>query len=204
MAYTDVLAKQFYNLAGTAAPQFGASGQEDLGLSSSYFRNLLGDRASQFQAIAPALAASDASAGASRRQLAQKGTRTGGTAAAQQQSEDAQRQQLMTLLFGARGAGATTLGNLGEAKINAMLNALSTGLTSAQSDINSRRAASAQMWSSLIGAAGGVAGAGLGGMALGKALGGGGGGGQLAGALSTLASNQPQPQMMPIPTTLPY
>ena len=187
MAYTDVLAKQFYNLAGTSAPRFGAGGEGDISQASSYFRNLLGDRSAQGRAIAPALAASRASADAARKELATKGTsRTGGTAAASQQVEDEQRKQLMTLLFGAQGQGAAELGNLGSNQIQAMLNALSTGLTSAQSDINSRRAASAQMWSSLIGAAGGAAGGFLGGL-----------GGRGGGSTSTYT---PSPAPPPPPT----
>jgi hypothetical protein len=50
---------------------------------------------------------------------------------------------------------AENLANIGSTELGHMLNALNIGSSVAQSDINSRRAASASMWSALIGGAAG-------------------------------------------------
>jgi len=172
MAYTDALAKQFYNLAGTSAPRFGAAGEDAMTQASNYFKTLLGgSRGDIMRAIAPANESMRASADAAKKEQARKGTaRTGGTAEANQQVEDEVRKQVATLVGNLQQGAAGQLGSLGEPQIKNMLDTLSTGLSSAQSDINSRRQASAAMWSSLIGGAASLATAPLGGTLLGKVI----------------------------------
>ena len=157
-----------FSTAADAAKSFGTSGKGTLDQVTSYFKNLLGgNRAATMQAVAPAANAARAGADAQKKEQATMGTgRTGGTAAQNQTIDDQVRAAIDNLIAGAAPAAAGALTGIGQADIAAMMNALglgteATGTAGAQisSDINSRRAASAAMWSSLIGGVGDVAGA---------------------------------------------
>jgi len=159
---------QLFGQASDAAKAFGAAGKGTLDQVTQYFKTLLGgNRQATAEAVAPAANAARAGADASKREQAMTGTaRTGGTAAQNQQSEDQVRAQIDNLIAGAAPAAAGALSTIGQADIAAMMQALglgteATGTAGAQisSDINSRRQASAAMWSSLIGGVGDVAGA---------------------------------------------
>lgn len=157
-----------FGMASDTAASFGAKGSHTLDDVNAYFKSLLsGDRTATAEAVAPAANAARSGADAQRKQEADMGTaRTGGNVAANQQREDQVRSQIDNLVAGAKPAAANALGSLGQADINAMMSALglgtqATGTAGEQisADINSRRQASAAMWSSLVGGALGVAGA---------------------------------------------
>lgn len=166
-----------FGQASNAASSFGAKGSSTLDDVTKYFKTLLsGDRTATAEAVAPAANAARAGADASKKQEADMGTsRTGGTVAGNQQREDQVRSQIDTLIGGVKPAAANALGSLGEADVNAMMQALGLGTTATgtagaqiSSDLTARRQASAEMWSSLIGGAVGLATAPLGGSLLGK------------------------------------
>lgn len=157
-----------FSTASDAAKSFGTAGKGTLDQVTQYFKNLLGgDRAATMKAVAPAANAARAGADAQKKEQGTMGTaRTGGTAAANQTTEDQVRSQIDNLIASVAPAAAGALTGIGTADIEAMMRALglgteATGTAGAQisSDINSRRQASAAMWSSLIGGAGDIAGA---------------------------------------------
>lgn len=169
-----------FGFASDASKSFGAKGEHTLDDVGKHFMSLLsGDRQATMTAVAPAANAIQAGSDAAKKQEADMGTgRTGGTVAANQQREDQVRAQIDNLIAGAKPAAAQSLTAIGESDVNAMLNALglgtqATGIAGGQisSDINSRREASAKMWSSLIGGAVSLATAPLGGKAGGTLLG---------------------------------
>ena len=162
---------QLFSTAFDTAKGFGTAGKGTLDQVTKYFQSLLGgNRTAAMQAVAPAANAARDAADVQKKQQASMGTsRTGGTAAQNQQIEDEVRKQVDTLIGNLAPQAAGQLSNLGESEIGAMLNALglgtsATGTAGEQigSDINSRRQASAAMWGALLGGAGDVAGAFLG------------------------------------------
>jgi hypothetical protein len=166
----------FLKSISTTAGQFGSSGPSDIGSVSNFYRTLLGGNRQQImQQAAPAANAAREMADASKREQAKMGTaRTGGTAAGNQQIEDEVRRQIDSIIGQQQAQAAQGLKGVSDTELQTMMNALGIGASTAQSDINSRRAASAQMWDSLIGGAGKILGAGIG---AGWFSGGGGGGG---------------------------
>lgn len=159
---------QLFSTASDAAKGFGASGKGTLDQVTQYFKNLLGgNRTATMQAVAPAANAARAGADAQKKEQATTGTaRTGGTAASNQQVEDQVRAAINNLISGAAPVAAGALTGIGQQDIAAMMQALGLGTQATgeagyqiTSDINSRRAASAAMWSALLGGAGDVAGA---------------------------------------------
>jgi hypothetical protein len=146
-------------LRGTTVPTFTASGTQDIGQAGNFFRTLLGgNRQAIMQQASPAANAAREAADAARREAAARGTaRTGGAAAQSAQSEDEIRKQIDTLIGQQQAGAAQSLAGIGSEELNTMMNALNIGTQAAQSDINSRRAATASMLSSLIGGAANVA-----------------------------------------------
>ena len=160
MASSEDLLKSLFQQGSSAVSSFGASGKQTLDQVSQYFKNLLGSRQSAEQAIAPEANAVRASADAAKKQASEKGTsRTGGDVSHNQMIEDEVRKQISTLLDKSRQEAAGQLGNIGGQELNTMLSALGISTQGVQSDVASQRAASAELWSSLIGGAGKVIGA---------------------------------------------
>lgn len=166
-----------FGQASDTSKGFAKSGGEHIDNVAQFFKSLLsGDRTETAAAVAPAANAAREGVDAQRNQAAEMGTsRTGGDVAANQQREDRLRSEIDTLTGGVKPAAAASLGTLGENEITAMMQALglgtqATGIAgqSIGADINSRREASARMWSSLIGGAVGLATAPLKGTAIGK------------------------------------
>lgn len=149
-----------FGTASNVANQFGAQGSNTLDQVTNYFKSLF-SRQGATQAEAPAINAAKDAETAAKKQEASLGTsRTGGTAAGNQQREDTTRAQIDSLISGAAPAAATALTSIGESDVNAMLNALGIGTSAAGTvgaqttgDINAQRQASAAMWASLIGGA---------------------------------------------------
>lgn len=160
MAYTDQILKQSLGQlstlgSGTLTGQGGA----DIGRAGDYFRTLLGgSRQAIMQQAAPGLNLALDQASAERRAAARGGTaRTGGAASEQAQQQDALQKAFDTLVGQQQAGAADKLTSIGESELKTMMDALNIGGNLAESDINSRRQASAQMWGSLIGGAAGIA-----------------------------------------------
>ena len=160
MAASDTLFTNFLNLSGSTADKFGSAGGSSLDQASKFFKSLLGNRADVMRAISPATDATRSAADAAKKEQAEKGTaRTGGTAAGNQQIEDEVRKQIGSLIGTMQSNAAGQLSNIGSTELNTMMSALGLGTEAAQKDVESRRQASAAMWSALIGGAGDIAGA---------------------------------------------
>lgn len=159
MADADALQGMFFNLAGSSAKGFGQKGTQSLDQVTKYFQTLLGgDRAELMKSVAPEANAARSGADAAKKEQATKGTaRTGGTADFNQQVEDEVRKQIDTLIGQMHSNSANALKGVADTELNSMMSALGIGTGAVQSDINSRREASAAMWSALIGGAGKIA-----------------------------------------------
>jgi hypothetical protein len=151
-----------FGTAKGAAQNFGTKASTGFDDVTKYFKSLLGgDRTATAQAVAPAANAARASSDAAKQERASAGTgRTGGDVAENVQSEDKLRSQVMSLIGALGPQAATALQSIAGTELGAMLSSLGIGVEAAGtagslvgSDINSRRAASADMWSSLIGGA---------------------------------------------------
>jgi DNA replication initiation complex subunit (GINS family) len=160
MASSEALLKNLFQQGSSTASSFGQMGKDTLSQVTEYFKNLLGSRSAAMGAAAPEINSVRASADASKKQQSEKGTsRTGGDVAHNQQIEDEVRKAIETLIGQTRQNAAGALGNIGQQELNTMLSALGITTQGVQSDVASQRAASAEMWSSLIGGAGKVIGA---------------------------------------------
>ncbi len=162
---------------GQTGTQLQGTGIQDIGQASNYWKNLLqGNRQQTMAAVAPAANAAVDQADASKRQEAEMGTgRGGGTNAIDQQRATNTQSQIDTLIGGVAPTAASnlasegaTVAGIGSQDISAMLNALGIGFgaeanlgsQSTQADIAARQA-QAQLWSSVISAAGSLGGAGI-------------------------------------------
>jgi hypothetical protein len=163
MAVSDVLQRQLFSLSGKTAAGMGTRGTQDLDTVGRFYRNILmGDRSATAAQAAPETNAALDAADAARRSAARFETaRTGGGADVAAGSADATRKNVDDILASIRASAAPGLMNVSQEDLTAMANALGPGLSAATSDINSRRAAHAAMWSSLIGGAGSLVGGGL-------------------------------------------
>jgi hypothetical protein len=152
MAFSEDLLNDFLKQSSSTSSRFGASGSQDLGAAGNYFRSLLGNRQAQMEAISPAVNADRSAADAAKKQQSEKGTaRTGGVAGGNQQIEDEIRKQVSSLLGNLGPQAASGLSSIGSTELQTMLASLGIGTQASQQDVQSRREASAQMWSALIG-----------------------------------------------------
>ena|SRR5215475_1255661 len=194
----------FINTLSRTAGQFGTTGQTDIGKVSDFYRTLLGgSRQAITQQASPAANMARDAADAAKREMASRGTaRTGGTAAQNQQVEDEVRRQMDTLIGQQQAQAAQGLKSVSDSELNTMMNSLGIGASTVQSDINSRRAASAAMWSALIGGAADVATGGIAALGqMGKGGGGGGGGGVQAPTFNPIPIGS-TPTMAPLPANM--
>jgi hypothetical protein len=161
---------KIFGVATQQGTALGAKGQASTDAASKYWTNLLsGNRQQLAGAVAPEATAARTSADAAKRQEAAMGTsRSGGTAAANRELDDKTRAQIDQLINQVRPAAATQVAQIGESQISAMLSALGIGSgaagtagSQATQQTMANQAMIAQMFSSLIGAAGTVGGAAL-------------------------------------------
>jgi hypothetical protein len=144
----------FINTLSSTGGQYGPLGFGDIGLASNQFRTLLGgSRQPVAQQYAPTLNQMLDTAAATRRNRAAAPGRTGGQAAENAQGQDKVNQQMATITGQAQSEAAKDLGNIGATEAQIAQQATDNAASLAQSDINSRRAAHAAMWSALIGGA---------------------------------------------------
>lgn len=177
MNASEVLQKQawgnlsgVFNQATDLSKSFGQTGHSGLDQAAAYFKTLLsGNRTETEAAAGPAVNAAQEQSDAAKAQQSEMGTsRGGGTSGPNQQRENDVRAQIDKLIGGLKPAAATGLAGVSEADINAMMTAMGIGAGAAgtlggqvSADVNSRRAASAAMWSALIGGAASLGTAGI-------------------------------------------
>jgi hypothetical protein len=113
--------------------QFGGLSSEQLGAgegaettAETYFNNLL---TNPTVALAPEIAAGQGQVEQQRLQDANFGTRSGGTAAATEAAEGAERGNIINLMGQTQGSAANALGTLGEAQVGAGSSALGSEAT---------------------------------------------------------------------------
>jgi hypothetical protein len=163
MALSDQIFGQNLRTLSSTAGTFGAAGASDLGAASNFFRTLLGgNRQAIMQQASPAVNQARQAADAAKNELASRGTaRTGGTAAGNQQIEDAVRQQMDTLIGSQQAGAAGELEKIGGMDLQTMMQALDIGTKASQQDVQQRNQAKAALLGSLIGAGGSILGAGI-------------------------------------------
>ena len=98
------------NLAGFASGQ----GQSNISSADKFWQSILsGDSSKIGQALAPEVSANQQQGQQSKNQLAQFGTRSGGTAAAGAGIDAAGRSNMINLIGGLQGKAASSLGSMG-------------------------------------------------------------------------------------------
>lgn len=159
MAYTDRLMRNSLTTLSSTGTGLGAMGMGDIGRASDYFRTLLGgDRQALMAQAMPGLnLAVDQSAGARRNAAASGSNRTGAGAESEAKSADDLKKNFDLLIGGQKATAAQQLANVSNEELGVMSNILGNVASVSQADVASRRAASAQMWSSLIGGAASIA-----------------------------------------------
>ncbi len=122
-----------FNFALPATKAAWGAGQEGLQQAGAYWQKLLsGNRPAMLQAVEPEASAVRAQSDAQKRQLAASGTaRGGGVAAANQQRETNTMAEIDRMLFGVRPMAARETERIGSTELNAALQALGIGETSA-------------------------------------------------------------------------
>lgn len=205
MAYTDQLMKSSLGSLSSTGQTLAPMGIGDVGRASDYFRTLLGgDRQSiMAQAMPEMNLALDQSAGQRRSAAARGSNRTGAGAASEAQSADDIRKNFDMLIGGQRAQAAQNLANISNEELGVMSNILGNVASVSQADVASRRAASAQMWSALIGGATGIAGAFIGKPKIPGVPPPGGGGPSPATTATIASSNAPAPFQAPAMGPLP-
>jgi hypothetical protein len=160
MALTDRIFGQNLSTMSSLGGGLGTSGATDIGMSSNFFRTLLGgNRQAIMQQAAPGLNAAREAADAAKRDTAARTTaRTGGNVAANQQTEDELRKSMDTLIGGEQATAAQSLASNAGTQLSTMANLLSSSTQSAQQDIQQRNMAKAALLSALIGAPATIAG----------------------------------------------
>ena len=104
-------------------------GQQDLGTSGNYFRQLMANRGTAMRALAPQINAANEQGDAQRRQEAALGTaRGGGTAGFNQDAAARRTAQINNMLFGAQTGAAGELGNIGRTEAGVGLGETGQGL----------------------------------------------------------------------------
>lgn len=98
-------------------------GQGDTTQASNYFRNLLGDPAAQAKALAPEISGQQQQIQQANNALAQFGTRSGGTGAAQVAAPAQARGNIINLLGNLQGGAARSLAGLGTTNLGLAQNA---------------------------------------------------------------------------------
>jgi hypothetical protein len=139
---SDSEKKEFGATAGIG--NFATStGEADISSASDFWQGILkGDQTSLSRFLGPAFSNISQRAGQETKTLSEFGTRSGGTAAAQQQIGDEERRQAGQLEGGLLGASAESLGSMGQGLLTTGLSADEAAFSEAKT-IQDQRAAKA-------------------------------------------------------------